>query len=179
MKPVEQLLQQVLILRCQLRDRDALTELIQQYERPLRYFVDNLLGNVSTVEEVLQETWLAVIRRIHTLKNPEAFSAWLYRIARNKAYQELRRKKQLSKLDENLSVTDEKGNDAFTCEDAEKVRSSLTKLRPEHKEVLILRFLEQMSYQDIAEILACSPGTVRSRIYYAKAALKKEMETET
>ena len=127
-------------------------------------------------EDIFQETWLTVIRRIHTLKKLDAFSPWLYRIARNKVYQQLRRKRQLYVLDENMEVPDDNEDQVFFPEDAAKVHRCLEKLRPEYKEVLMLRFLEQMSYQQISQVLGCNLGTVKSRIYYAKRALKQEME---
>ena len=78
---------------------------------------------------------------------------------------------------EDIAVPDEPDNtEEFWTDNAAEVHAGLDKLRPEYKEVLVLRFLEQMSYQDIAAVVGCKLGTVRSRIYYAKGALRKEME---
>ena len=172
----EQLIEQMLILRCQMGDRSAMAALIERYQRPLRYFISRLLDDAQASEDLLQETWLTVIRRIHGLKKPEAFSIWLYRIARNKVYHQLRKKKVWSELNENIRASNENQDDIVSLEDVAKIHRCLNKLRPEHKEVLMLRFLEQMSYQQIAEVLDCNLGTVKSRVYYAKLALKKEME---
>lgn len=176
MGSTERLLEHVLILRCQLRDRDALAELISRYQAPLRYFVDRLLADTETTEDILQDTWLTVIRRIHTLKKPEAFATWLYRIARNKVYQQLRRRKKLSELNENTAVLNDIEDEVFSPEDAAKIHMCLARLRPDHREVLMLRFLEEMTYEQIARVTDCNLGTVRSRIHYAKQALRKEME---
>jgi RNA polymerase sigma-70 factor (ECF subfamily) len=127
-------------------------------------------------EDIFQETWLTVLKRINTLKNLDAFSVWLYRIARNKVYQQLRKKKMLSNLDENITAQNSSEDDVFSVEDAAKIHRCLKDLQPEHREVLMLRFLEQMPYQQISEVINCSLGTVKSRIHYAKLALKKEME---
>jgi len=176
MNSSDQLIEQVLILRCQIGDKDAFAELIERYQAPLRYFINRLSESTEMAEDIFQETWLTVIRRIHSLKKIDAFPIWLYRIARNMVYQQLRRKRKLSKLNENIAVPNDTENDVFSPEDAAKVHRCLEKLRPEYKEVLMLRFLEQMSYQQMAQVLDCSLGTVKSRIYYAKLALKKEME---
>jgi RNA polymerase sigma-70 factor (ECF subfamily) len=128
------------------------------------------------MEDIFQDTWLTVIRRIYGLKSTEAFSTWLYRIARNKVYQQLRRKRKLSEINENVAIPNDTEDDVFSPEDAAKIHRCLKKLRTEHREVLMLRFLEQMSYNEIAKVINCGPGTVKSRIYYAKLALKKEME---
>jgi len=172
----EQLIEQMLILRCQMGDKDALAGLIERYQRPLRYFVGRLLDDAQTSEDIFQETWLTVIRRIHGLREPDAFSTWLYRIARNKVYQQLRREKVWSELNEDIAVPNEQEDDSFSLEDAGKIHRCLKELRPEHREVLMLRFLEQMSYQKMSEVLDCNVGTVRSRLHYAKLALKKELE---
>ena len=176
MNSSDQLIEQVLILRCQIGDKDAFAELIGRYQAPLRYFINRLSESTEMAEDIFQETWLTVIRRIHGLKKIDAFPIWLYRIARNKVYQQLRRKRKLSKLNENIAVPNDTENDVFSPEDAAKVHRCLEKLRPEYKEILMLRFLEQMSYQQMVQVLDRSLGTVKSRIYYAKLALKKEME---
>ena len=176
MKPSDQLIEQVLVLRCQIGDKDALAELIDRYQTPLRYFINRLSANSEMAEDIFQDTWLTVIRRIHSLKKLDTFSIWLYRIARNKVYQQLRRKKMLSKLDDNITVQNNTKDDIFSPEDAAKIHRCLKELQPEYREVLMLRFLEQMSYKQISEVTNCKPGTVKSRIHYAKLALKKEME---
>ena len=176
MNQAAKLIEQVLLLRCQIGDKDAFAELIERYQRPLRYFISRLLENSEMTEDIFQDTWLTVIRRIHTLREIDAFGTWLYRIARNKVYEQLRREKKLSELDENIAVANDTEDDAFSPEDAVKVHRCLERLKPEHKEVLMLRFLEQMPYGQIAQVINCNLGTVKSRIYYAKLALKKEME---
>jgi RNA polymerase sigma-70 factor (ECF subfamily) len=176
MKPTQEFIDQILILRCQLRDRQAFAELIDRYQRPLRYFIARLVGNPDLADELSQETWLTVLSKIHTLRTAATFSVWLYRIARNKVYQELRRKKVSLELDEGLAAPDDTGDDLGSFEDAAQLHRCLEKLKPLHKEVLLLRFLEEMSYEQIADVLDCNVGTVRSRIFNAKLALRKELE---
>ena len=176
MNKAAKLIEQLLLLRCQIGDKDAFAELIERYERPLRYFINRLLDNSELTEDIFQDTWLTVIRRIHGLREIDAFPAWLYRIARNKVYQQFRKKRNVSVLDENIAVENHAEDDDFSPEDAAKVHRCLKELPPEYREVLMLRFLEQMSYQQISQVLNCKLGTVRSRLYYAKLALKKELE---
>ena len=82
----------------------------------------------------------------------------------------------LSKFDDNITVLNNTEQDVFSPEDAANIHRCLNELIPEYREVLMLRFLEQMSYKQISEVVSCSLGTVKSRIHYAKLALKKEME---
>ena len=178
MKPFERLREQVLVLRYQAGDTTALEELVERYHGPLLYFVRRMLTDSRGAEDVLQDTWLAVVRGLFKLRQPKAFSVWLYHIARNKVYQRLRKRDRALPLSEEVEATaaPEKEADDFSADDAARVHECLERLRPEHREVLVLRFLEQMSYQDIAVVVGCGLGTVRSRLHYAKRALRKEME---
>ncbi len=176
MNRAAKLAEEVLLLRCQVGDKNALAELIERYQRPLRYFISRLLDDSELTEDIFQDTWLTVIRQMHGLREPDAFSTWLYRIARNKVYHQLRKKRVWSELNEDMAVSNENEDDVVSLEDAAQIHRCLKELRPEHKEVLMLRFLEQMSYQQIAEVLDCNLGTVKSRVYYAKRALKEELE---
>ena len=172
----DRLIEHILILRCQMGDTDALAELIDQYQRPLRYFISRLLGDSKSTEDIFQDTWLIVLRHISTLKKPDAFAAWLYRIARNKVYLQLRKRKRLDELAESVAVPNGAEEPTFSPEDAANIHKCLTRLKPQHREAIMLRFLEQMSYQQISHVQNCTLGTVKSRIYYAKLALKEEME---
>jgi RNA polymerase sigma-70 factor (ECF subfamily) len=168
----------VLILRCRAGDKDALAELINRYYRRLRYFISHLSDSPEMTEDIFQDTWLRVIGKMHTLRNVESFRIWLYRIARNTAYQQLRRKKRSCELHDDIVLPDEQIDDAFSPADAQRIHDGLKKLHTVHREVLVLRFLEQMSYQQVAGILGCNLNTVKSRIHYAKLALRKEMEAK-
>jgi len=175
-RPDAQLAEQVLITRCQLRDRQALAELIERYERPIRYFIRRLVDNADLADELFQDTWLTVIRKIDTLADPGKFAMWLYQIARNRVYEEFRRKRRVMDLDESLEAPENPEEEALSFDDAAKLHRCLGELKPLQKEVLMLRFIEQMSYEQIAEVLGCNIGTVRSRIHHAKQALREKLE---
>jgi RNA polymerase sigma-70 factor (ECF subfamily) len=170
------LIEELLVLRCQIGDRSAFAELIERYQAPLRYFVARLSEDPEMAEDILQDTWLAVIRRIHTLRQLDTFGTWLYRVARNNVYKQLRKKKHLCLPEEGVAAPKDNEEPIFSTEEAARVHECLERLRSEHKEVLLLRFLEQMSYEQISQVIGCKAGTVRSRIHYAKRALKREME---
>jgi RNA polymerase sigma-70 factor (ECF subfamily) len=172
----DRLEENVLILRCRVGDRGALAELIQRYSRRLRYFIGQLADSPEMTEDIFQDTWLGVIGKIHTLRNIESFTTWLYRIARNKAFQQLRKTQRTRELPENVALPGGQPDDAFSAADAARIHEGLKKLHPAHREVLALRFLEEMSYQQVADVLGCGLNTVKSRIFYAKLELKKEME---
>ncbi len=173
----ERLLDQVLILRYQTGDQSAFERLVERHQGKLRYFVRRLLAPSAGEDDILQEVWLTVLRQLNRLRNPEAFTVWLYRIARNKVYRQLQRDRRYSPLaDDVQELPQGKDEDEFSAEAAEQIHQCLEKLSPEHREVLVLCFLEQMSYEQVGQVVDCPLGTVRSRIYYAKRALRREME---
>ena len=87
-----ELYERLLILRCQAGDDAALGELIAGYSPGLRFFLAKMIGSPEAADDLMQETWIDVYRNINRLKNAGAFAAWLYRIARDKAHRELRRR---------------------------------------------------------------------------------------
>ena len=168
-----------IVRRCQDGQRPAFEELFEIYQPRLKYYLRRLDSNGSGIDDILQDIWLTVFKKIHTLKDARIFSVWLYRIARNKVYDGFRRKDRFVRLPEEdqfpVSGSDEP---VFDANDAEKLHRALNELKPYHREVLTLSFVEQMSYQSIADVVGCSIGTVRSRIFYAKQSLRKEMERQ-
>ena len=166
-----------IVRRCQGGERAAFEELFDVYQPRLKYFVRRLDGGGGKTDDILQDVWLSVYKRIHKLKDVRSFGVWVYRIARNKVYDGFRRKERFVRLPEDDEFPVSGGDEpVFDADDAEKLHISLAKLKPHHREVLTLCFIEQMPYQSIADIVGCSIGTVRSRIYYAKQSLRKEME---
>lgn len=122
---------------------------------------------------------MSVLQKIRTLKKPECFPVWLYRIARNHVYSGFRQKQRFAPLPEDHEIPVSDNNEpVYDAEDAEKLHRALGMLKPQHREVLTLSFMEQMPYQSIAEVIGCSIGTVRSRLFYAKQSLRREMERQ-
>jgi len=175
-RPTDQLQEQVLVLRCQAGDDRAFAELVERHHERLRYYAERLCGTAA-VDDILQDTWLDAYIHLPRLRAPAAFRAWLYRIARNKAFSDLRRRRRLPhSLPDGEWPAAPQDEPQFSAEDAAQIRSCLERLSVEHKEVLALRFVEEMDYEEIAGVVGCPVGTVRSRLYYAKMALRREME---
>jgi RNA polymerase sigma-70 factor (ECF subfamily) len=166
-----------LVNRCQNGETAAFEELFEMYQPRLKYYVRRLDGDGSSTDDILQDIWLSVVKKVHKLKNIESFSVWLYRIARNTVYDRFRRKNRFIPLPEEKELPVSSDHEpTFDASDAERLHRAMGKLKPYHREVLTLCFIEQMPYQSIAEVIDCSIGTVRSRIYYAKQSLRQEME---
>jgi RNA polymerase sigma-70 factor (ECF subfamily) len=115
---------------------------------------------------------------VRELLDPGAFNTWLYRIARNRACVVLRRRQPSSlPMEDAEQVTDPSAEElSFSPEDGQRIHAALDEIALEHREVLVLRFLEDMTYEDIAAVTGCQIGTVKSRLYYAKRALRRILE---
>jgi RNA polymerase sigma-70 factor (ECF subfamily) len=174
----ERLYERLLVLRCQTGDDDAYRELVGRFGPRLRYFLRKLVGRVDRADDLAQEVWIDVLRQLPRLKDAGAFSTWLYRIAHGKAMLEGRRNGRAPATIPDVEWIADKEEAGFSADDAARIHAALDRLEPPHREVLVLRFLEEMSYDEIGEIVDCPVGTVRSRIHYAKVALERLLKHE-
>jgi RNA polymerase sigma-70 factor (ECF subfamily) len=176
--------EKLLVVRAQARDEHAFHELVARYERRMLYYLHRFLGNDAELADVMQETWVRVFQRITTLRAPEAFRVWLYKIAHDVAVNQLRRKNTFRHVQdfgdahaaEGVNASD--WNEFELLEDCELIHNALEKLSLPHREVLTLRFLEELDLVEIAEVVGCSMGTVKSRLHYAKSAMRKLLEAD-
>jgi RNA polymerase sigma-70 factor, ECF subfamily len=172
----ERLYEQLLVTRCQAGDNDAFEELVARYHPRIRYYCRRMLPREEQVDDVLQDVWFAVFRALPRLADPTAFAAWLYRIARDMSSIRWRKPHPELPLETPELVEEQSRGDEFDQEDAQEIHAAMGQLAIEHREVLILRFLEDMSYEQISKVTECPVGTVRSRLYYAKLALRRAIE---
>jgi RNA polymerase sigma-70 factor (ECF subfamily) len=172
----ERLYERVLVLRCQAGDEAAFEELVARYSPRLRYYLRKILGEVHAGEDALQDVWFDVFRNVPGIIDPGAFAAWIYRIARDRAFRELRKRKNHRPIEDAELADPSADNGALLVENAETIHAALDHLAPEHRDVLVLRFLEEMSYEDIKRVTGCQLGTVKSRLHYAKSALRRALE---
>jgi RNA polymerase sigma-70 factor (ECF subfamily) len=151
--------------------------LVGRYHGRLRAFVAKMLSDAHDVDDVLQDIWLDVFRKVVKLRDAGAFRAWLYRIARDRTYRHLRRRRAVPQsFNEEAQLADSADDVEFDDEEIRCVHASLDRLPLVHRDVLWLRFVEQMSYEQIALAVRCELGTVRSRLHYAKRALRELIE---
>jgi RNA polymerase sigma-70 factor (ECF subfamily) len=168
----------VLVVRCQVGDAAAFEQVVAHFHPRVRAFLHQMIdrrGAIEQADDLAQEVWLDVFRGLPRLADPSAFVPWLYRIARNRALRALRGQAEPIASIDHVAARDvaaeSESDDRFIAEDAAAVHAALDRLGPEHREVLLLRFLEEMSYEEIAAVAGCPLGTVRSRLHHAKRAL--------
>jgi RNA polymerase sigma-70 factor (ECF subfamily) len=177
--PTDRCYEQILVLRCKAGDDAAFTELVERYSPRLRYYLRKMLDQPESADDALQEIWLDVFLGLPKLADSLAFPAWIYRVARNRCALAWRKRDRAHRLVAELQSfgeSDEEQEPEFNAEDAVRVHGALDELAPEHREVLVLRFLQDMSYEDVAKTIGCQLGTVRSRLHYAKRALRHALE---
>src|SRR5262245_10364302 len=131
----DRLFERVLVLRCQAGDDAAFEQLVVGLSPRLRYFLRRILGTTSSAEDVLQDVWLQVFRGLPGLADAGAFRTWLYRIARDRAYREFRRRLPPAQLpeDADLALAPDCRSD-FPAESSEEVHAALERLGREHRE---------------------------------------------
>jgi len=170
---------QALVRRCQRGDTAGFEELFRRFQPRLRYYVRRLDAGGDHTDDTLQEVWAKVVRGIGSLREPRAFVAWLYTIARNEVYGRAKAKDPFVELTaEHLESLTEDPEPVFREEDAARIHQALEALSPAQREILTLCFLEELSHQEIAGILGLHAGTVKSRLHYAKQALRQELERD-
>ncbi len=177
-----------IVLGLKQQDPALLDRLIELYQHRLLRYLLFLTGKREVAEDLFQETWMRVLLRGAQYNGKARFDTWLFTIARNLVI-DLSRKRTMSSLDE----MSEGGEDerpfeiamdapspleqVQTSEDRAQVSEVLLKLDSIYREVLVLRFYEELSLEEIASVTRSPLSTVKSRLYRGLAALKPEMET--
>ena len=170
-----------------LRQRDValLQALVEQYQYRLVRYLIYFLGRRDLVDDLVQETWLRVLERGGQYDGRSRFEPWLFTVSRHLAIEFLRRQREVS-LDEEddgrpvMQAPVSQGLSPFAqaarTEDAERLAGALEELQPIYREALVLRFLEDMSLQEVSEVVGSPVATVAARIYRGLAALRSQME---
>ena len=176
-----------LIARFQSGDERAYIELVNRFRDRLINFVYPFLGNLEQAEDVVQDTMLKLYEKKHYYREIAKFSTWIYTIARNLANTELRKKKRRKTTYISRMTREERQYDIPAVQPdlnqniqnefiRERINEAIKEL-PEHfKTVIILRDIQELSYDDISNIVGVPLGTVKSRINRARLQLQAELQ---
>ena len=158
---------------------DFFTCLVERYEAPLRRYCRRFIGRREDEDDILQDVFLKCYLNLNDFEQTLKFSSWLYRITHNRLVDYLRNKKRLEftgeeaeKLLNRLNSNDNSSRLAEKNEAEELVEDTLEQLDDKSQEILVLRFLEDKSYEEISDILKIPLGTVAARLNRAKAKFK-------
>jgi RNA polymerase sigma-70 factor, ECF subfamily len=155
-------------------------ELVRKYQDRLFNAVVHAVGNVEDARDVVQEALVQAFLRLETFQHSSAFYTWLYRIAFNVAASHRRRKHVTVSVEQVREASGQEPVDPGIQpeeqleqrERCQQVRQAIAQLSEEHRAVLVLRDMEDLAYEDIAEILTLPVGTVRSRLHRARMQLR-------
>lgn len=181
-------------------DQDAFDLIYVRYKPRLKKFIRNFITDEEAAEDLLQEVFLKVYQNSERYRPSYRFSGWIYRIATNICLNELRRRRTHKVISLNqevkVAVTDSENEavelhelipDSYFLGPSEAVESSetreqildaLSSLSSVHRQVITMHLWEDMKYEQIAEILNCSVGTVKSRVFYGLKALRGKLESK-
>jgi len=172
---------ELLLLQHRRGKSGALEKLVELWEQPLYYYMRRLVNTEDEAKDVTQDVWLNVVRKIDAVRDPAAFPAWLYKVARTQAVSHFRKTRPFEPLPDNEPAADvacTSANSPPSVLNAEELHWGLSQLRPPHSECLILHFLEGFSLEEVGNILGVPLGTVKSRVHYAKKALRDVLKEE-
>lgn len=180
---------QALVVAAQNGDVAAYDQLIQEYRGKIYGLIYNMTSNKEDTEDLLQEVFLKAFRSLPKFKGKSSFYTWIYRIAINRTINFVKRRKrrQALSLDQvdggierdpayvELSSRSGPVRDVKIAELQETLNVALQTLSEKHRAVVVLHDIQGVPHQEIAQMFKCSEGTVRSRLFYARQHLQREL----
>lgn len=144
------------------------------------YYVRRLVANEEDAWDVLQDVWVKAYRGLGALRETNRFRVWLYSIAHKTAMSHMREAYRERDVmdDQEMPEAAEEFSESPNSEDAERVHAALDLIEVHFREVLTLHFLDDLSVQEVAQVIGVPVGTVKSRLFYARQELRKIMERE-
>ena len=172
-----------LVQRCQSGDVSAFDVLVRRHKGRIYRLVYRMLGGGSVVDDAAQEIFLRAYRKMGKFRFQSFFSTWLTRLAVNYCINYLRSQRRLRFLPigifsrgDQMHTPSEPHAAVERSEKCEKMRQAINSLSPKQRVVIILHYFEDYSCEEVADILNCSAGTVKSRLFYARGEIKKRLE---
>ncbi|RIW27613.1 RNA polymerase sigma factor SigW [Bacillus salacetis] len=169
-------------------DQDAFAEVIELYKDKVFQICFRMLGNRHEAEDISQEAFIRAYVNIHTFNQKRKFSTWLYRIATNLCIDRIRKKKPDYYLDAEVTGTDGLTMYSQIAADGQlpeeeveemelqaEIQRQILKLPDKYRSVIVLKYIDELSLQEISEILDLPLGTVKTRIHRGREALRKQL----
>jgi RNA polymerase sigma-70 factor (ECF subfamily) len=175
--PVRRAEDELLVIRCQLGEPAAFDELIRRWEEPLWRYARRVTGRDDAADDVAQDVWVRILRGLGRLRDGARLRAWLFGIARRTLMDRFRMKYAApppSDVDVNVLAAVDAGAEELEA-DLAAVQEELSRLPVTERDVLSLFYLEELSLQEVAEVLGVPVGTVKSRLFRARQLLRREM----
>lgn len=170
--------QQIWVYRAQIGDRDALDRLLRSIQKPLYQYLCRMLDDHAQAEDVLQDVMIIICKKIKTVRNPEYFQSWAYRIATRQVYKTTKRQQRWrEKFGSLIPLTEIEIADEFFEQpdptEIDRLLESIARLSPPIRSVLVLHYQQEMSLSEVSAILGIATGTAKSRLAYGLSKLRK------
>ena len=163
----------VVVARAIAGDRDVLEDILAALQRPLYRYISRLLTQRETAEDALQEVLFRICRKIVWLRDPELLRPWAFRIASRECFRQLRSEKRRGEEILDLDTLETGASESILQEWEPRLLDWVDELPPASRAVIVLHYLEEMTLHEVAAVLDISPGTVKSRLAYGLARLRR------
>jgi RNA polymerase sigma-70 factor (ECF subfamily) len=166
------------VLQAQSGSRKALDELFKSVQEPLFRYIVTLVNDRHLAEDVLQEVFIRIFRKLQWLREPQAFRAWSYQIATREAFRYLKRERAWTDQvrDEDLLNVMPVGEPVYSPELVQQLPELVGELSPASRAVIVLFYLHELSLVETAAVLDIPVGTVKSRLAYGLESLRRRLE---
>jgi RNA polymerase sigma-70 factor, ECF subfamily len=168
------------VLSAQSGSHEALNELFKSIQAPLFRYILSLVNDRALTEDILQEVFIRIYRKLRWLKEPAAFRSWAYQIATREVFRHFERERRWSdqiRVEDRLNLIQaEEHVEAFPREMVEALPLMVENLPPRSRAVIVLRYLHDMSLAETAAVLGIPLGTVKSRLSYGLEILRREFQ---
>ena len=167
------------VLQAQSGSHEALNELFKIVQEPLFRYIVSLVKDQHRAEDILQEVFIRIYRKLRWLREPEAFRAWTYQIASREAFRYLRREQRWDdqvRDEVTLTTLPAREVEEFPRELIDSLPQLVRKLSPASRAVVVLFYLHEMSLAETATVLEIPVGTAKSRLAYGLAKLRQNFE---
>jgi len=168
----EQIVDELLVMECQDGSVQALDRLVRRWQKRLWHYACRLTGDPEAAWEVMQESWLSVLRGLRRLDDPARFRPWVYRIVTRRADDWIAGRAKARCRRAEMSQTERTYEHRQDPEEADELRRLLSGLPEQSRTALTLHYLEDLPVAEIASVLGIPEGTVKSRLHTARAELK-------
>ncbi len=166
------------VLQAQSGNREALNELFKSVQEPLFRYIVSVVNEKQLAEDILQEVFIRIYRKLRWLREPHAFRAWSYQIATREAFRYLKRERHWNEQirDEGVLNVVPAGEPVYPPELIDRLPELVQDLSPASRAVIVLYYLHEMSLVETAAVLDIPVGTVKSRLSYGLERLRRRLE---
>ena len=172
----ERVIDELLVARCQQGCQESFELLVRRWHRRFWRYARRLTGSDDDAWDVMQESWIAMLGQMRRLSDPAWFAAWAHRIVRNKCIDHIRSASRQRHLAEELHEQQNGSRTPTHCDLGDAVATALSRLPPDQRELLTLRYGQELNMIEIGVVLGCPVGTVKSRLHHARERLRHLVE---